>query len=92
MPSKAVRHHGVTPWLSPRDYAEHHVLDGTLPASFDEWEASAKAAAELWPATQRVVIQAGEFSRWCIATRQRPDAAARVAFARQAANRSFPQR
>jgi hypothetical protein len=90
MPRKAVTRHSVMPWLLSRDYAEHRVLDETLPDSFEEWEASARTAA--WPsyATQRVVVLAGEFSRWCIATRQRPNATARAAFARKAASRPFP--
>jgi hypothetical protein len=83
---------GLMPWFLPSDYAEHHVLDGTLPDSFEEWEASARVAAGSGHMMQRIVIHAGEFSRWCAATRRNPDGAARLAFALQAANRSVPPR
>jgi hypothetical protein len=75
----------VAPWLLASEYAEHHVLDPTLPPSFEEWEASAKIGAGSGYKTLRVVIKVGEFSRWCADKRRRPNAAARLAFAQRVA-------
>ena len=85
MQSRHRKKRGVAPWLLPSEYAAHHVLDPTLPASFEEWEASAMIAAGTAYRTRRVVIKVGEFSRWCADKRRRPDSAARLAFARRVA-------
>lgn len=75
------------------DYAAHHVLDQSLPSSFEEWEQEAEdAAGPPGPGVLRVVIRPNEYCRWCVAEWRTPDSAAREAFAKVATRRAFPAR
>jgi hypothetical protein len=87
MPGKATASPEIVPWFAPRDYAEHRVLDSTLPATFDEWLADAEAAGGPPHVVRKIVIHAGEFARWCDAEKRPPNAAARIDFAIQAMRR-----
>ena len=80
------------PWIARRDYLAHRALDWTLPGSFEEWEELAEAKAGPRRGKKRVVIQASEFSRWCIGEGREPDEAARTAFALHATRRMMPSR
>jgi len=82
----------VAPWFGRGDYGAHRALDWTLPDTFEEWQQRAEARAGPPRGTKRVLIQSGEFSRWCIGEGRTPNAAARIAFAAKAASRVLPSR
>jgi hypothetical protein len=72
-------------WLTPENFTAHKCLDPSgLPATYSEWLTDAEAAmarfADIGRFPERIVIDAHELARWCVAEGRKVDGAARAAF------------
>ena len=78
----------VIPWLLPREYRQHRILDREgLPPTFTGWHAMAiRQAARVaqtgrHPRIVRVVVHPAELEAWSQETRRRVDSQTRLDFA-----------